>query len=254
MDAKFKTPKFVTNTDSSSFVRELLITVLATTISIALTFGTAAIIDFYKKQSEKQEIVMMVMYDMYNSLESIEDCDSTITNAIEAQLQLAQDTTRFDELYYTFLLSCPYLDYTETIEHIFSSSIETINTVGNVLFTENVAEFYRFRSYYKTAVCDSLNSDLIKLAPTISVKNMLNFEYRNYAVMSVGFKISMQKLFWQCKQMMDVSDEEFELYKKKREQIEKSMGDDDTEKRQHFEKIDQCQNAINSAIKQLYLK
>ena len=54
--------------------------------------------------------------------------------------------------------------------------------------------------------------------------------------------------------MMDVSDEEFELYKKKREQIEKSMGDDDTEKRQHFEKIDQCQKAINSAIKQLYLK
>jgi hypothetical protein len=65
MDAKFKTPKFVTNTGSSSFVRELLTTVLATTISIALTFGTAAIIDFYKKQSEKQEIVMMVMYDMY---------------------------------------------------------------------------------------------------------------------------------------------------------------------------------------------
>ena len=58
-------------------------------------------------------------------------------------------------------------------EHIFSSSIETINTVGNVLFTENVAKFYL-----------------------------------SYAILCNGFKDDMQHLFAQCQQMMDVSDEE----------------------------------------------
>ena len=37
-------------------------------MSIALTFGTAAVVDYAKKQKEKRDIVMMVMYDMYNSL------------------------------------------------------------------------------------------------------------------------------------------------------------------------------------------
>ena len=55
-----------------SSMKQFLLSILATTVSIALTFGTAAIIDHNKKQKEKREIVMMVMYDMYNSLKSIE--------------------------------------------------------------------------------------------------------------------------------------------------------------------------------------
>ena len=31
-------------------------------------------------------------------------------------------------------MKLPTLEYTETVEHIFSSNIETINTVGNVFF------------------------------------------------------------------------------------------------------------------------
>ena len=54
-----------------SSLKQFLLSLFATTVSIALTFGTAAIIDYNKKQKENREIVMMVMYDMYNSLESI---------------------------------------------------------------------------------------------------------------------------------------------------------------------------------------
>ena len=51
--------------------KHFLLSLLATTISIALTFGTAAVIDHNKEQNEKREIVMMVMFDMYNSMMSI---------------------------------------------------------------------------------------------------------------------------------------------------------------------------------------
>ena len=254
MDAKFKTPKFVTNTGSSSFVRELLITVLATTISIALTFGTAAIIDFYKKQSEKQEIVMMVMYDMYNSLESIEDCDSTITNAIEAQLQLAQDTTRFDELYYTFLLSCPYLDYTETIEHIFSSSIETINTVDNLLFTQNVAEFYLNRKQYTSLICDSLTNSISKERPFSTLKATLAFDFSWYAIASQMSLEQLQELYAQCKQMMDISDDEIDAYLKRRKHIEENPATKRKDTSGNMDKILLLQQEIQENAEQLNLE
>ena len=43
-------------------MKQFLLSIVATSLSIALTFGTAAIIDNKKKQSEKREIVMMVMF------------------------------------------------------------------------------------------------------------------------------------------------------------------------------------------------
>ena len=52
-----------------SSLKQFLLSLLATIVSIALTFGTAAIIDYNKKQKEKREIVMMV-----NQLQS--DIDS----------------------------------------------------------------------------------------------------------------------------------------------------------------------------------
>ena len=56
-------------------MRNFLLSLLATTISIALTFGTAAIIEKNKDKQDKHEIVMMLMYDMCNSLKSIENSE-----------------------------------------------------------------------------------------------------------------------------------------------------------------------------------
>lgn len=61
-----------------SSTKQFLLSLLATTISIALTFGTAAIIDHNKQKKEKREIVMMVIYDMYNTLELIEKADNNV--------------------------------------------------------------------------------------------------------------------------------------------------------------------------------
>ena len=98
--------------------------------------------DNNKKQREKREIVMIVMYDIHNSLKSIEKADSMIRHSMDLQRQIAEDTTRFNKLRFELATILLNGDYTETAEHIFSSNIETINTVGNVLFTENVAKFY----------------------------------------------------------------------------------------------------------------
>ena len=58
--------------------KNFLLSLLATTISIVLTFGITAIINHKNERKEKRELVMMVMYDMYNSLKSAEVADSNI--------------------------------------------------------------------------------------------------------------------------------------------------------------------------------
>jgi hypothetical protein len=221
-------------------IKQFLLSLLATTVSIALTFGTAAIIDYNKKQSEKREIVMMVMYDMYNSLKSTEEADSMIRQSMDIQRQIAEDTTQFNKLRHQMALLMPMggYGYTETTEHIFSSSIETINTVGNVLFTENVAEFYQMRQLYKTTICDSIYNEVFQNTPFATIKGTIDFGYLGYALMSNNILNNMKCLFIQCKEMMDVTDEEIEAYRKEREKLDESMSEE---------------NGVNSTINEVLL-
>ena len=78
MNIKLHTPKSLKAGSGMSSMKQFLLSLLATTVSIALTFGTAAIVDNNKKQKEKREIVMMVMYDLHNSLKSVEKADSNL--------------------------------------------------------------------------------------------------------------------------------------------------------------------------------
>ena len=237
-----------------SSMKQFLLSLLATTVSIALTFGTAAIIDHNKKQREKREIVMMVMYDMYNSLSSIEHADSLIRQSMDIQRQVAEDTTKFDTFRYKMAALMPRVEYTETTERILSSSIETINTVGNVLFTENVAEFYQMRQLYKTMVCDSIANEIVLRAPVTSLKDMLDFSYSYFALLSRELLKNAQHLYAQCKQMMKVSDEEIEAYRKEREQIEKGMSEEDEDSDSIYNEIIQLQKSINESKAKLKLE
>ena len=89
MKAKLRTPEALKNGNGQAVMKKLLLSIAATTLSIALTFGTAAIIENNKKQKEKREIVMMVMFDMYNSLKSVEKADSMIRQSMDIQLQIS---------------------------------------------------------------------------------------------------------------------------------------------------------------------
>ena len=254
MNIKLHTPKSLKMGSGMASMNQFLLSLFATSVSIALTFGTAAIIDYKAKQKSKREIVMMVMYDMYNSLQSIQKADSTIQQAMDMQLQIAEDTTKFETLRYNFAQLIPKVEYTETTERIFSSSIETINTVGNVLFTENVAEFYQMRKFYKTSICDSITNDLARSHPFSSLKNLLNFEYSFHAIVSSGMLKDMQLKYAQCKQMMEVTDADIDAYREQREQIDKSMMDDDASGDSLRNRFIEIQSTIEAAKEKLKLE
>lgn len=253
MNIKLHTPESLKNESGMASWKQFLLSLLATTISIALTFGTAAIIDYKKKQKEKHEIVMMVMYDMYNSMVSIEKADSMIRQSMEIQRQIAEDPAQFDKLRFQLIRMMPLTEYTETTEKIFSTSIETINTVGNVFFTENVAEFYQMRQLYKTSICDSISNDFMLNKPFNSIKGTLNYQYVDYAMLSSSLLKDMKHLYVQCSQMMKITDKEIETYRKKREQMEQSMSEEDEATDSIYELME-LQNSIDESKAKLNLE
>lgn len=199
--------------------KNFLLSLLATTISIVLTFGITAIINHKNERKEKRELVMMVMYDMSNSLQEIESVNSHLRESFDLQIQIAEDTSLFDYTTYLQLFSMvPMLNYNETVEHIFSSSIESINTIGNVLFVENVSEFYNLRRLYQTMICDSSKYGSFK-----TLESVLDNEYSQFIFPSEMLYQRMKQSFVQCQQMMNISDEEIETYRKQREEMDEGM-------------------------------
>ena len=239
----------------SSAMKQFMLSLLATTISIALTFGTSAIIENNKKKSEKREIVMMVMYDLYTSLKMVQQADSNLFELLKLQRDIAEDTTLYEQKKYDFIRLMPKVEYTNTTEKIFSSSIETINTVGNVLFTENVAEFYYNRNLYKQSVSDSVFTIYLKKDINIlkNLKDALQVDLIIYNYMSQGIYSEMKNRYEECKLLMNVTDKEIEVYRKKKRLIEKNMTDSLLQNNSRTEEVMQVSKEIEEGMKKHHL-
>ena len=254
MNIKLHTPKSMKMGSGMGTLKQFLLSILATTVSIALTFGTSAIIDNNKKQREKREIVMMVVYDMSNSLKQFERADSMLQESVKLQLKIAEDTSQFQKLKFNFGGMLPMIDYTETTERIFSTSIETINTVGNVLFTENVALFYQNRKNYTSQICDTLRNQFSVDVTLANVKNLLNFDYAFNAAISHAMVADMRHLIAQCQEMMGISDEDLENYRRKRQEMEKKTFDKEAVDAEVWDNAMEWEKKIQNAKKKLNLE
>ncbi|MBR2192587.1 MAG: hypothetical protein IJ910_04655 [Bacteroidaceae bacterium] len=255
MEDKLQTTEQPKKDGGSSAMKQFMLSLLATTISIALTFGTSAIIENNKKKSEKREIVMMVMYDLYTSLKMVQQADSNLFELLKLQRDIAEDTTLYEQKKYDFIRLMPKVEYTNTTEKIFSSSIETINTVGNVLFTENVAEFYYNRNLYKQSVSDSVFTIYLKKDINIlkNLKDALQVELTGHILLSQSIYSEMKNRYEECKLLMNVTDKEIEVYRKKKRLIEKNMTDSLLQNNSRTEEMMQVSKEIEEGMKKHHL-
>ena len=255
MEDKLQTTEQPKKDSGSSAMKQFMLSLLATTISIALTFGTSSIIENNKKKSEKREIVMMVMYDLYTSLKMVQQADSNLFEFFKLQRDIAEDTTLYEQKKYDFIRLMPKVEYTNTTEKIFSSSIETINTVGNVLFTENVAEFYYNRNLYKQSVSDSVFTIYLKKDINIlkNLKDALQVELTGHILLSQSIYSEMKNRYEECKLLMNVTDKEIEVYRKKKRLIEKNMTDSLLQNDSRTEEVMQVSKEIEEGMKKHHL-
>lgn len=223
MNIKLHTPKSLKSGSGMSTMKQLLLSLVATTISIALTFGTAALVDSHKKRAEKREMVMMILNDFSHSIEQLEAIDSMAVDAFDTQLSmLAHPETFENDKVMLLLLKVAFHDESsKTVETIFSSNIETINTLGNILFAEKVSEFYLNRKVFF--------STLGELEQTFFDDSTgITSSYENLTKNSLAIVIHLcensvkqqKTILAQCQKMMDVDDEELAAFAKERQMLE----------------------------------
>jgi len=73
MNVKFKLPKFGRKLTGGGMVKELLLTTLATTISIVLTFGTAHFVEQRQTAQAQRQTAMMLIHDIDASVAIVEE-------------------------------------------------------------------------------------------------------------------------------------------------------------------------------------
>ena len=202
----------------SSF-KQLLLSFVATTISIALTFGTAAFLDNKKKESDKREMVMMILNDFDKSIAQLEALDSSAVAAFEAQLSIIEHPETFEnsKIELISLEADCKSEPSKTVESIFSSNIETINTLGNILFAEKVSGFYLNRqqlyNIMKEASQEAFNEED---GITTSFENLKKYNLSDLIFLCESFTSKLKEINEQCKQMMNVTDAEIAAFQSAR--------------------------------------
>ena len=230
MQFGMKSNKLATTSNKTSRIlrgawwKDLLMTFIATTFSIVLTFGTAAYIDKKQKEKNKRQMAMYVLYDMNRSLEPIENNDSILRKGLELQISVARDTSLFEKMKYVFNHYLQFERFDQTTAQIFSSNFETLKTLDNVVFVEIISTFYRNRDMYEDYIIDSCQNEYKRDVQHWDVETALGYPYSYYVFISGSILDGMKNDFQRCKELMGVSDEELAAFELK----ERSHGDSKT--------------------------
>ena len=246
MDISKKISSFAAMKTKSKIFQEFLLTLAATTVSIILTFGTTAIIDRKKQRAEKREMVMMIMYDMRETLKEFQRNDEGMNSFFETQVDVIAHPEKLHGSYNNLALGLPMPAYTTTTENIFRSNIETIQTIGNILFVETVSSFYDIRSRYKSEVMDQF---LEEASGVISdIEGLRDLETPGYLFTSDLYLKTLYRDFEQCKLMMKVSDKDLEVFDRQQQKLREAAGlnvNEETE--QASLKVVRQRNELNQA-------
>ena len=216
MNVKLHTPKTLKTGSGLSSAKQFLMALLATTISIVLTFGTAAVIDHYKKEAAKKQMVMMVINDIDKTIELYEKVDTGLLECRRLQQDVAIHPEHFDSLRYKFALAMTWItdEYPETTENIFSTSIETFNTIGDVNFVNEVSLFYMSRRKYKEMIIDELKETWTGNEVMQSLKTLFDIDFPEYVYMNEVYLEDLKDTRSRCMQMMNVSEEDMITFNK----------------------------------------
>lgn len=229
-----------------SRTKEFLMSLAATTVSIVLTFGTTAIIDRKKKNDEKRQMVLMVMYDMRETIKEMELCSREITKFFDLQVEVVAHPDKYKRGFAELATLIPLFEYTTTTESIFKSNIETIKTIGNILFVEVSSSFYDNRSDYQETVILKFQQEASEAVG--SYEGLYHFDSAVYPFYCQSYLTRMNGAFEQCKIMMKVTDEQLDVFSSEHHKLmDLTEAGKDREKKAHLDELSQRSKALFQA-------
>lgn len=156
MNIRFKMPKFGRTLTKRTFLKELLLTIIATTISIILTFGTAHLIEKNQKKNAGRQTAMMIIHDIDQNVEMLRKMAKTEETCFEASKYVLDHFDRIDDisidtlgLVVNFLLRGEGVQFNDSKEKVFHSSQDSWKNIDNANFIDLVQDFYYQRQLYE---------------------------------------------------------------------------------------------------------
>ena len=130
--------------------KDLLVAVIATTISIILTFGTAALVDRIKQKQERRLTALMVMSSIESFARELEKTAKSWDRLDSIAVWLlripVEDVERMGEDPFEDavreVFQTPVISHDKTAETIFSSNINTWKNMGSFQFVNNVGSCF----------------------------------------------------------------------------------------------------------------
>lgn len=150
MNVRLRMPKTLRKWADGSLWRELLLTIIATTISIVLTFGTVAWLEHRQRINDRKMSALMVISNIdkfTNELNRqavlMSHRDSIATWILSLPID-SLDMIPIEEMTGPIneVLRFDILAHDKTAESIFSNSIETWKNMGNFQFLDKVGECF----------------------------------------------------------------------------------------------------------------
>ena len=151
MNVKVRMPKLFGNQTLHKTLRELTLSIVGTTVSIILTFGTAAMLEHRQQEKNRRMIAMMVISDIYDFEWRLAQEDTLRYAVWEKDLKelrtLSHDsilrlTDEQREKYWDALATPVSYWHDKTAEKMFSSDISTWRDIRNALFIKSVGLIY----------------------------------------------------------------------------------------------------------------
>jgi len=241
------------NSNNKSAWQQFLLSLLATTVSIVLTFGTSGFIEWRQKEAAKKEMVMMIVYDFDKTIEDVQKAETAFKQASELQQLIALHPEYYDSLRFQFTpaVTVSQMAFSETTENIFSSNIETFNTLGNVNFVHEVSNFYGMRKRFQEQVLDVLKNTVNESAFSKSVENLFKFDFPDNYYMTRIYLSSMKRSRNLCMKMMKISEEEMKEFSQLRLVDEKNSLGDEVLEQGFVNEMLEAESIINEAKKKL---
>ena len=130
--------------------KDFVVAILATTVSIVLTFGTSKLVERNNQKKERRLTALMVMSSIESFARSIDETtdiwDRLDSVAVWLLRLPIEEVERLGEEPFqdavNEVFQAPIIRHDQTAETIFSSNIDTWKNMGNFQFVDNVGECF----------------------------------------------------------------------------------------------------------------
>ena len=146
-----KATKIALKSGVGSSAKDILLSIIGTTISIILTFGTSSLIDHYQEKKSRKLLAMTIIHEIDKDIEQVRQsaikdmdyhnlCSYVLKNTHQLDKLPKDSLSNVCRSYYDVLP-----EFSKSNEHIFNSSQNTWSTIDNNIFISNIQEYYKLR-------------------------------------------------------------------------------------------------------------